>query len=249
MMEFEKKIRRYSTGLSETHFSEEEALLCTVQRSGKAFFDHEAERSLSYTEFLYQQSQYIHKRWWVLQGALLLLLWLLLQINDSAYLTKRLTGILASLFAVLIVPELWKNRSSASTEVECTSFYTLRQIYSARMLLFAMADLLLLSLFFFTMAMTGGFTAKTFFIDFFLPFNVTVCICFRTLCSQRIESEYMAILLCLLWISIWLSVLLKEAVYAAFVLPLSGGMVFLSFLYLAYCVRKTICDCENEITR
>lgn len=30
---------------------------------------------ISYAEFLYQQSRYIHKRWWVLQGLLLLLLY------------------------------------------------------------------------------------------------------------------------------------------------------------------------------
>ena len=56
----------------------EKGLQETIRKSRAAFEESEAEELISHAEFLYQQSRYIHKRWWILQGALLFLLWLTL---------------------------------------------------------------------------------------------------------------------------------------------------------------------------
>lgn len=56
-------------------------------------------------------------------------------------------GAAAPLFALLILPELWKNQSSHTLEIECTTCYSLRQIYGARIFLFALVDITLLSIF------------------------------------------------------------------------------------------------------
>ena len=45
----------------------------TIAASKAAFLAGEAERTVSHLEFLYLQSRYIQKRWWLLQGLLLTL--------------------------------------------------------------------------------------------------------------------------------------------------------------------------------
>lgn len=67
-------------------------------------------------------------------------------------------GTLAPLFVVLVLPELWKNRSSGALEIECTAYYSLRQIYAARMVLFGLVDLALLTLFFSAALLAGQAT-------------------------------------------------------------------------------------------
>ena len=52
---------------------------------------------------------------------------------------QRSMGVIASLFVILIIPELWKNRTFQCMEIEASSYYSLRQVYAARMLLFGMA--------------------------------------------------------------------------------------------------------------
>ena len=55
----------------------------------------------------------------------------------------KLREMAETLFAILIIPELWKNRANCCMEVEGSTYYALRQIYSARILLFGLADILL----------------------------------------------------------------------------------------------------------
>ena len=59
-------------------------------------------------------------------------------------------GILAPSFVILILPELWKNRSNGAMEVEGATFFSIKNIYAARMLLFGMVDVCLLSVFLIT---------------------------------------------------------------------------------------------------
>ena len=49
-------------------------------------------------------------------------------------------GVVATLFVILIIPELWKNRSCECMEIEATSYYSLKQVYATRMLLFGVTD-------------------------------------------------------------------------------------------------------------
>lgn len=86
---------------------------------------------------------------------MLVLLWWLLQSAGTAYEVQRAMGTLAPLFVVLVLPELWKNRSSGALEIECTAYYSLRQIYAARMVLFGLVDLALLTLFFSAALLAG----------------------------------------------------------------------------------------------
>ena len=118
--------------------TQEEKIQETIRKSKNAFFMAEQERTLSYHEFLWTQLCVIQKRWWVLQFMLLVALWIALSsIHDEIYM-KRSMGVAAVLFVILIIPELWKNRSCECMEIEAASYYSLKQVYAARMLYLAL---------------------------------------------------------------------------------------------------------------
>lgn len=199
---------------------DEEKLQRTIAISKRAFLEGEEERPLSRLEFLYQQSRYVKKRWWLLQGLLLTAVCLLLWQAETDYAIRRCLGLAGPLLAVLVLPELWKNRSSDALEVECSTLYTLRSIYAARLVLFAGVDLVLLSLFFAGASVLTRVTVWEMLIQFLLPFNVTCVICLSTLYSRRIKSETLSMTLCLLWAAAWLFVMETDTIYNAISAPL-----------------------------
>ena len=223
----------------------EEAVQATVRAATQAFRQREASRPQSQLEFLRQQAQFLHKRWWLLQGAVLVLLWWLLQSAGTAYEVQRAMGTLAPLFVVLVLPELWKNRSSGALEIECTAYYSLRQIYAARMVLFGLVDLALLTLFFSAALLAGQATLRDLIINFLLPFLVTGCICLRTLSHRRDTVCYAALPLCLAWTAVWVLLILSDQVYRMISLPMWLGMLLLATVYFLYAIRKLQNTCET----
>ena len=210
----------------------------TIEVSNAAFIAGESECSMSNMEFLYQQSRYIKKYWWLLQAVLLLSLCLLLQWSDSDLYTRRSLGVAAPLFVILVLPELWKNRSCDAMEVEGTTFYTIRLIYAARLTLFAGVDLVLLSLFFCGASTLARVSVWELMIHFVLPFNVACCLCFHGLYNHRTGSEALSILLCSIWTGLWIFIVLNDAVYTNISVPVWIAMISASFAYLGYCILR-----------
>lgn len=217
----------------------------TIRRAKDAFYENEGKELLSRAEFLYQQSRYIHKRWWILQGILLLMLWYALTLIKSSFYIQRFMGTAASLFAVLLLPELWKNRSSGALEIESTAYYSLRQIYSARMFLFALVDMFSLSIFSLTVVWTGKIPVEVMVIHFFLPFIVSCCICFRILYNSKSGSESLAMILCMVWCTVWTQLILSEKIYAVISLPVWFLMTAAAVLYLGYCIYRGQRNCKE----
>ena len=198
----------------------EEKVMKTIAVSKAAFLSGEAEQMVSQSEFLFLQSRLIQKRWWFLQGMLLACVCLFLCHMETDYLIRRALSLAGPLFVILIFPELWKNRNFDAMEVECTTYYTIRSIYAARLALFAGVDLLLLSAFFAVASVFAKITVWEMLIQFVLPFNVTCCICFRTLYAKRIRSEALAMLLCILWTGIWAILIMSNSVYSVISVPM-----------------------------
>ena len=212
----------------------EEKVLETIAVSKSAFLSGESEYILSHGEFLMAQSRLIKKRWWFLQGLLLAFVCLFLQQVEADYLIRRALGLAGPLFVILVLPELWKNRNFDAMEVECATYYTIRSIYVARLTLFAVVDLLLLSVFFAVASAVARISLWEMLIQFILPFNVTCCICFRTLYAKRIRSEALAMLLCILWTSIWAMLILSNAVYSLISIPIWITALATSFVGIGY---------------
>lgn len=215
---------------------EEEKIRQTIARSKEAFYECESAWPLSHWEFLSLQSRYIKKRWWVLQGGLLTALLILLYLSESDFSIQRSLGVAAPAFVLLALPELWKNRSSSAMEVEGSTFYTLRQIYAARLTLFAGVDLTLLSLFFLGASYTGRITLWELMIQFLLPCNVTCCICFFCLYSAKHGSEGFSMLLSGIWTAAWELLLLNDSVYLTISSPLWCLLLALSIVFLGFSI-------------
>lgn len=217
---------------------DEEKLQKTIAISKRAFLEGEQERPVSRLEFLLEQSRYVKKTWWLLQGALLAAMCLLLADMEADYAIRRCLGLAGPLLAVLVLPELWKNRSADATEVECTTLYTLRSIYAARLTLFAGVDLLLLSVFFAGASVLTRVTVWEMLIQFLLPFNVTSVICLATLYSRKIQSETISMVLCLLWAAVWLLVMEQNEIYNAISAPLWVLALAASFCGLGWVILR-----------
>ncbi len=220
-----------------------EGMQGALRKSRRAFYENEAEDTLSDAEFLFQQCGYIRKRWWLLQAGILIVLWLLLKETDSHFLARRYMGAAASLLGILVLPEMWKNRSANAVEIESAACYSLRQVYAARIFFFALVDFVLLCGFFLASTLGGVAGMEEVLVQFFLPYIVTCCICFKTLYSRGIESEAFALLLCILWNLIWLLVLLDEKIYDAVSLPAWAAMLATASIYLGYCIWRGQREC------
>lgn len=222
----------------------EEKILQTIQKSKEALYNSEKIQPLNWWEFLYGQMGYTKKIWWLLQFALLVVLWWILYTSKSSLYVQRSMGILASVFGVLILPELWKNRRSGSVEIEGAAYYSLRQIYAARLLLFAMADILLISGFLTVSVLAAEITVWELAIHFLLPFNVTCGICFGTLCGGRWSSEYFSACLCLIWCFVWVRIVLWQGLYEQISPIVWAGCIALSVVYLCWSVYRMLKNCD-----
>ncbi|MDK2587340.1 hypothetical protein QOZ83_15950 [Romboutsia sedimentorum] len=242
-MNFKKKLQ---SSIKEMKVEvKEEKVQDTIKKSIEVFYYIEQEKVLSYYEFLWAQLKFIKKRWWIFQMLLLCVLGvILLWVYEESYI-QRSMGIMASLFIILIIPEFWKNKSYKCMEIEETSYYSLRQIYSARIFMFAIVDVLLLSIFCGTVTIGLNFEIENLIIQFFLPMLITACICFGTLCSNYILNESVAIILCLIWSAVWSIIILDERIYQAITLPVWISVFGLAFAFLCITIYRTLNNCNQ----
>lgn len=228
--------------------ADEEKILDTIQKSKAAFYKKEQERMLTYMEFLWTQFGQLRKRWWLFQILLLTTAGFLLssiQEEGGKYYMQRTIGVIGVLFVVFVIPELWKNRACCCMEIEASSYYSLKQIYAARLLLFGVVDVLLLTMFCETMKRSLCFTFTELLVQFLFPVVVTACICFGMLCNKYSAGEVVSIALCFIWSGIWWLILLNENIYEAIVLPVWLCLFGIAILFLAFAVYKTVCNCSK----
>lgn len=218
----------------------------TLRAARRCFYEGAEGRTSSFWEFIYEQMGYIRKRWWILQFLALFFASWTLHGNKEPELVQRLLGVSASIFAVMVIPELWKNRSHHSMEIEGASYFSIRQIYAARMMAFMVVDCFFLSIFTCIVSLTTAVSIAEMIVQFFLPMTVTCCICFRTLCSRIHASEYMACFLSLVWTAVWTLLILDDRVYLMISIPVWVGICCAAVLYLTYAVRKVLRECAHE---
>lgn len=94
----------------------EEKIVDTVNKSIEIFYLKEQEKLLTYREFLWSQFRITQKKWWILQMLLLVGIGIALYFNQEIFIIQRGLGITSVLFVILIIPELWKNKSNQCRE-------------------------------------------------------------------------------------------------------------------------------------
>lgn len=223
-------------------FCEKEEPICEerVQQTVTAAMEHliavQAQEPMKLWEFVYCQSRYINKKWWLLQALLLLVLYGYVSSLQETLLIRQALGIGGPLFIILVIPELWRNQSCNALDIESVTMYTLRQLYAARLALFAGVDLLLLSIFCFGTVVSHTLSIWSLVTQLVLPVNVTCCICLTCLYAPKIGNQTFSIMLCLGFAMIWREIVSNDTFYKAVTSTVWTGMLFVSFVYMAYCI-------------
>ena len=178
-------------------------------------------------------------------AAVLAGLWMLLPLAESEAYICRTLGIGGTLFMILMIPELWKNRSNQCMEVETAAYYDLRRVYAARMLLFGGADVLLITAFGSAAVISLQISLEDLLIQFLFPVTVTACICFGALGSRYLLSEASAVGMCILWSAVWWCILMNERVYALLTVPVWGTLLAGAAVFLIFVVCRAIRQCGS----
>lgn len=238
MTKLEKEL--HALGHAPSPAPSDAAVARAVSAAKREFYAGTREQTISYFDFLLMQLRTVQKRWWFIQAGLLFALWCLLIYPNGLSGTRRLVDAIAPLFTVAALPELWKNVSSDSTEVEGASYFGLRGIYSARLTLFAAVDLALLSIFSALSLGTGRVLMELLISELLLPFTVSCCLCFSVLCSGRFRSEALAVALCMVFTVLWSGIVLREEFYMRISAPVWALLLLLCAAWLVWCVRRTL---------
>lgn len=211
-----------------------------ADRSAAVFYQAEKKQTLSYFDFFYIQLRYCKKRWWFIQAVLLSVYFLMaFYVLDSATLQRSL-GVAASLFIIMIIPEFWKDEATGSTELETTTYYTLRDIYAARLLLFGVVDAAFLFLFCLVLHLAVSVDLLQMVSQFFVPLVITACICFLTLCTWRSRNEMPAVALCVIFSGCWWEATVQQKIFNAIYTPVWLAILAAGLLFLVWCIRKTL---------
>lgn len=200
----------------------------TINLSKKVFYEGLEDHACTWTEFIARQFRFVRKRWWILQFFVLVIMWAIMRSKGGEPQNCRYVFLLMPVFGMIIVPELWKDVRNNMTEIENTACFTLRQIYAARLTIFGMADLLLLTLFFIVTTVTVHFALFDIIVQCIIPLNVTMCICLGILCGQRFRSESVALGLCIVWTLVWHQIISNNRLYYAISKLLWAGLLALT---------------------
>lgn len=243
MKNYKQQIKEYKEEIEEKYVraeAENKTVKACQNILSESVLSKQSHRT-SYFEFLYEQTKFIKKGWWILQGCVLMCLWIWLSNYTSDIKDMmRIMGISATIFVVLIIPEIWKNRRNGAIEIEQASYYTLRQICTARILMFGVVDLVIVMVFLAITYQTTILSLSDLVVNFLLPVNVSCCICFRVLYSRWEKSEYIAVLSCLVWVGLWMMIVANDVIYQKIVTPVWVAMLILTFVYFIFCVQKSL---------
>ena len=154
-------------------------------------------------------------------------------------------GILATLFMILILPELWKNVSSRSMEIEGAALFTLQKVTAARLTAFGLVDLFLITVFVSFGIATTRVTAQDMLVHFLLPMLMTACICLRAFFGRFGKGLLPSAAACMLWLFLWTGIVLREEVYRRISVPVWTALFLLAVVYVCCCVHRILYDKEK----
>lgn len=223
---------------------DEDEIQTVVDHSVDTFIKREREQILSYHEFICEQFRLIKKRWWILQFALLWLAWYLLATGGGALYIRREMGILGTLFIILMIPELWKNLTNRCMEIESAAYYSVQKIYAARIILFGLMDILMLTIFSGSVHVIVGIPLREIVTEFLLPMTVTACICFSVL-GRQYRNSGIAMVLCVIWSAVWWAISANDLIYAAVALPVWMSIFGMAILFLIVMIYRLLRSCNK----
>lgn len=218
----------------------QEAIDKTVLKASEIIDAKEKITRSGFIEFLAVQMRIMKKRWWILQGALLFFAgeWIAVP-GDTDY-TYRGLSILASLFVILVIPELWKNIEYRSIEIEECSLFNLRRVYAAKLIAFGAIDTILLTFFCIIASQMQDILFADMLKQFVFPVMISATICLLSFSSKRRCSEVTTMIVCGIANVIWMVTAMNETVYSKITPVIWGGLFGVCICLMVYSVRKVL---------
>lgn len=186
----------------------------TINKSIHIFYNAEKQITVSYKSFLYSQFVNMKKRWWIIQFILLLCLFAILSLTNDSSEYQHSMSIISTLFAVFIIPEFWKDKYCHATELEQSLYYSLRDIYCARLLLFGLFDIGILTIFNIGLILFTTLDTASIILNCYVPMIITTSICFFTLCKPKIKTEKMTIIIAIALCFVWWIITMNNSLYS-----------------------------------
>lgn len=210
----------------------------------KAFLKRESTRVLPYRSFLFSQFLMIKKYWWGVQFLIMCAAWYIMATGDAAAVIRREVGVLSVLFVVSIIPELWRNLNDKCMEIEIASYFSLKNIYAARLLLFGMVDLAVVSVFACSAYLMLDVTLTDIIFQFLIPMTVTAGICFLILCGNR-RGMGRSVVSCLVMCVFWYKICGSDAVYTKVAPAAWIGIFAMACVFLTYTGIRLLKNCNR----
>lgn len=233
MKSIQDKIKKYNETFSKSINNKDniEKILSNLNNTNYS----KQQKRISYMEFINSQSKYLDKRWWLIQLLLVTLTSFLLKDSYDILYMKKVLTIGAPLFVILILPEIWKNKNSNSLVIESSTYYSIRDIYFARILWYITIDLFFITLFYFFC----NITFKEFIINFMVPVNICGSICFLCVTNNKYKYEHV-ILFFIIWTVIWLKLIEDLKIYYIFIKPFWIFYFIFSIIFLLFSISKVL---------
>lgn len=195
-------------------------------------------------EFLFQQMILLKGTYWIKQIGILgfaIMAIIYLKSNSSSLNVMSYPAFFSPLLIIFSIPELWRNIETNSIEIENTTYFNLRKVYFARILLVGMFELILVSaLTIMTVSIVGTSLQET-IIYFFIPFNLICCICFTLLChKKKVTTETLVLICCGGAAILWYVMVNHYKVYELLQIRIWYVLLLLSFTYILYSIRRVL---------
>lgn len=230
---------------------DEKKMLQTIDAAKREYRRQMLLEPMTGFEFLFQQMLSLNKRYWLTQlivfFAAAFSLGFMNLCNGISENKIRYCAIFAPLLIIFSIPELWKNISTNTYEVENTTYYDLRKVYLSRLVLVGMLDLIIATLLTGIIVHTSGFSAYEAVIYFFVPFNFNCCICFSLLCSRKICSELIAVSGCISGAVFWYLLVKDYHIYESLQMKTWYLLLVLSLLYIVFVGGRILESSRNYL--
>jgi len=200
---------------------------------------------ISITEFFWIQVKLIRKQWWVLQAAVLVCVWMLLLLSGASENVQRGMSIAASMFVVLMIPEIWKNRDTSSMEIEEAAFYSLKQIYAVKIISFGLVDVFMITVFCIITGSTQNIPVFELLKQLVFPLLVSAGVCFSVLCSKRHFDEIAAVISSFMINVIWTFIVLNDSIYNTITPLLWAVLFFAAGIFIVISIGRTLSNCRG----
>lgn len=234
--------------IPEKHNAEpsQEAIEKTIFRAREIIEKEGKMNCLNFAEFILLQLQIMQKRWWIFQIILLIFAGEWISISGNEGYTHRGLSIIAALFIIAIIPELWKNKENRSFEIEESSLFNLRRVYAAKLIGFGVVDTVLLTSFCIMMMQLQNILFADILKQFVFPIMIAATICLMAFSHKRKFNELVTMLVCMTANILWMIVVVNEAVYYGITPWIWSCLFAVCMCLIIYYIYKAIYRSENS---